>query len=55
MHFIIIYIDDILIFLSTLDQHVKHLHCFIKTSSHRGLVTFAKKMKIFQQCLFFRP
>ena len=48
MHFIIVYIDDILIFSSTLDQHVKHLRCFIKIALHHGLVTSARKMKLFQ-------
>ncbi|CAJ2643632.1 unnamed protein product [Trifolium pratense] len=46
--FIIVYIDDVLVFSRTIDQHVKHLKLFKNVVKHNGLVLSATKMKIFQ-------
>jgi hypothetical protein len=46
--FIIVYIDDVLIFSQDVDQHWKHLNIFYKIIVQNGLVVSAKKMKLFQ-------
>ncbi|CAJ2670994.1 unnamed protein product [Trifolium pratense] len=46
--FIIVYIDDVLVFSKTIDQHIKHLKIFKNVVKHNGLVLSATKMKIFQ-------
>ncbi|CAJ2679619.1 unnamed protein product [Trifolium pratense] len=46
--FIIVYIDDVLVFSKTIDQHIKHLKIFKNIVKHNGLVLSATKMKIFQ-------
>jgi hypothetical protein len=46
--FIIVYIDDVLVFSKTIDQHIKHLKIFKNVIKHNGLVLSATKMKIFQ-------
>ncbi|CAL9013023.1 unnamed protein product [Prunus brigantina] len=47
-HFSIVYIDDVLIFSQTLEQHWKHLHKFLEIVKTNGLVVSAKKIKLFQ-------
>ena len=44
----IVYIDDVLIFLESLDQHLKHLKAFLQTVKLNGLVISAPKIKLFQ-------
>ncbi|XP_028059089.1 uncharacterized protein LOC114262873 [Camellia sinensis] len=46
--FSICYIDDVLIFSSSIDQHMKHLNIFKHVISRNGLVVSAPKMKLFQ-------
>ena len=46
--FIIVYIDDVLIFSKTIDQHFKHLDTFLKIIKKNGLAVSAPKMKLFQ-------
>ncbi|WOH09471.1 hypothetical protein DCAR_0728928 [Daucus carota subsp. sativus] len=46
--FIIVYIDDVLVFSKTLDQHIKHLKIFKDLIRKNGLVISAPKMKLFQ-------
>ena len=46
--FAIIYIDDVLIFLESLNQHKKHLRTFLQTVKLNGLVVSAPKIKLFQ-------
>jgi hypothetical protein len=46
--FIIVYIDDVLVFSKTIEQHIKHLKIFKNIIRHNGLVLSAPKMKIFQ-------
>lgn len=48
--FSIVYIDDVLIFLDSIDKHFKHLNIFLRVVKHNRLVVFAKrnnKIKLF--------
>jgi len=45
--FCIVYIDDVLIFSHSIEQHFKHLHTFFHTATQNGLVV--SKTKIFKQ------
>ena len=47
-HFTIVYIDDVLVYSSSIDEHWKHLYSFLNTIKRNGLVVFAKKVKLFQ-------
>ena len=47
-HFTIVYIDDVLVYSSFIDEHWKHLHSFLDTIKRNGLVVSAKKVKLFQ-------
>ena len=44
----IVYIDDVLIFSKSLEQHKKHLRAFLNTVKLNGLVVSAPKIKLFQ-------
>ena len=44
----IVYIDDVLIFSESLEQHKKHLRAFLNTVKLNGLVVSAPKIKLFQ-------
>ena len=44
----IVYIDDVLIFSESLNQHWKHLQAFLNTIKLNGLVVSAPKIKLFQ-------
>ena len=46
--FIIVYIDDVLIFSNTIDQHFKHLQIFISVMERNGLAASASKLLLFQ-------
>ena len=46
--FCIVYIDDILVFSKTIDQHFKHLRILKDVIRKQGLVMSAPKMKLFQ-------
>jgi hypothetical protein len=37
-HFTIVYIDDVLIFSKSIEEHWKHLNAFLETIKHNGLV-----------------
>jgi hypothetical protein len=53
--FIIVYIDDVLVFSKNIDQHIKHLKIFKDIIKRNGLVISAPKMKLFQtKVRFFR-
>ncbi|KAI8535201.1 hypothetical protein RHMOL_Rhmol10G0155500 [Rhododendron molle] len=52
-HFIIVYIDDILIYSKSIDEHWKHLHSFVHTIKQNGLVISAPKIKLFQTKIRF--
>ncbi|HEX8017342.1 MAG TPA: reverse transcriptase family protein [Flavobacterium sp.] len=51
--FIICYIDDVLIFSSSIEQHIKHLNIFKNVVIKNGLVVSAPKMKLFQKKIRF--
>lgn len=46
--FIIVYIDDVLVFSKTIDQHFKHLQIFLQVIEKNGLAVSASKMLLFQ-------
>ena len=52
-HFTIAYIDDVLIFSKSLDQHISHLHKFHTIIRKNGLAIFAPKMKLFHTHIRF--
>ena len=41
--FIIVYIDDVLVFSESLDQHFKHLNVFLEVTKRNGLAISKKK------------
>ena len=47
--FIIVYIDDVLIFSKTIDQHFKHLQIFISVMERNGLAASESKLVLFQK------
>jgi len=46
--FIIVYIDDMLVFSKSIDQHFKHLQTFLHVMEQNGLAASASKMILFQ-------
>lgn len=48
MDFIIVYIDDILVYSKTLESHIKHLDIFKNIVIQNGLVISKTKMSLFQ-------
>ena len=44
----IVYIDDVLIYSESLDQHKKHLRAFLNIVKFNGLVVSTPKIKLFQ-------
>jgi len=46
--FAIFYIDDVLIFSQTIDQHFRHLYTFINIIKQNGLAFSQTKINIFQ-------
>ena len=53
-HFSIVYIDDVLIFSSSIKQHWKHLNNFVQIIKKNGLVVSSQKIKLFQALKFFK-
>ena len=51
--FSIVYIDDVLIFPQTIDQHFKHLHIFINIIKQNGLAISQTKINLFQTKIRF--
>lgn len=51
--FIIVYIDDVLIFSDSIDKHFKHLEIFYKIVKQNGLVLSESKMSLFQTKIRF--
>ena len=51
--FYIIYIDDVLIFSKSIEEHWKHLYTFLETIKHNGLVVSSPKIKLFQTKIQF--
>ncbi|KAG7956032.1 hypothetical protein I3843_11G104300 [Carya illinoinensis] len=52
-HFTIVYIDDVLIFSKSIDEHWKHLQTFLDIIRINGLVVSAKKINLFQTKIRF--
>jgi len=52
-HFAIVYIDDVLIYSKSIDEHWKHLNSFVEIIKINGLVVSAKKIKLFQTKIQF--
>ena len=52
-HFTIVYINDVLVYSKSLDEHWKHLYSFLDTIKRNGLVVSAKKIKLFQTKVCF--
>ena len=46
--YIIVYIDDVLIYSHSVEQHFKHIDKFIKTAETNGLVISKHKISLFQ-------
>ena len=51
--FSIVYIDDVLIFLNSIEEHFQHLKIFQKLVRDNGLVISASKIKLFQTKIRF--
>ena len=51
--FCIVYIDDVLIFSQTIDQHFKHLKTFYFATRKAGLVISSSKVSLFQTRIQF--
>ena len=51
--FIIVYIDDVLTFSKTIDEHFKHLQTFLHVIKKNGLVVSASKIALFQTKIRF--
>ena len=49
----IVYIDAVLIFSQSIDQHWLHLHKFFSLIKNNGLVVSASKIKLFQTNIRF--
>ena len=52
-HFTIVYIDDVLIYSNSIDEHWKHLYSFLETIKRNALVVSPKKIKLFQTKVHF--
>lgn len=51
--FIIVYIDDVLVFSKTIEQHFKHLQTFLNLVIRNGLVIYEHKICLFQTKIRF--
>ena len=51
--FSIVYINDVLIFSKSIDDHWKHLDIFVKVIKHNGLVVLATKINLFKDKIRF--
>ena len=52
-HFTIVYIDNVLVYSNSINEHWKHLYSFLDTIKRYGLVVSAKKIKLFQTKVHF--
>jgi len=51
--FIIVYIDDVLVFSKSIDRRFKHLQTFISVMERNGLAASTSKMVLFQTKIWF--
>jgi len=52
-NWLIVYIDDVLIFSKNIDDHFKHVNIFMKLVQKNGLVLSKKKIEVFQTSIKF--
>jgi hypothetical protein len=52
-HFTIVYIDDVLIYSQSIDEHWKYFSSFLDIIKHNGLVVSTKYIKLFQTKIRF--
>ena len=52
-YFVLVYIDNILVFSYTLQEHIKHLELIFKKLISRGLIVSKKKLKLFKTQIEF--
>ena len=52
-YFIIVYINDVLVFFDSLEKHFVHFKIFFKLIRANGMVWFALKIKLFQTKIKF--
>ena len=51
--FVLVYIDDILTFLYTLQEHIKHLELIFEKLISHGLIVSKQKLKLFKTQIEF--
>ena len=51
--FSIVYINDVLIFSKSIDDHWKHLDIFVKVIKHNGLIVSTTKINLFKDKIRF--
>ena len=51
--FVLVYIDDILVFSYTLQEHIKHLELIFEKLISHGLIVSKKKLKLFKTQIEF--
>ena len=51
--FSIVYINDVLIFSKSIDDHWKHLEIFVKVIKHNGLIVSTTKINLFKDKIRF--
>ena len=51
--FVLVYIDDILIFSHTFQEHIKHLEFIFEELINHGLIVSEKKLKLFKTQIEF--
>ena len=51
--FIIVYIDDVLVYSNSIEQHWKHLNKFVEIVKSNGLSLSATKINLFQTTVRF--
>lgn len=52
IHFIIVYIDDVLVYSDSIEQHYKHLSQFHKIAKVNGILLFKQKMSLAKDKIF---
>ena len=51
--FVLVYIDDILVFSYTLQEHIKHLELIFEKLISHGIIVSKKKLKLFKTQIEF--